>query len=60
MFNIGATKDWMNFSLKGRRRRKHRKGQGRKIIYDKEVEDKILQWFLEKRDLQLAVSTEIL
>ena len=40
--------------------RKHRKGQGRKITYDKEVEDKILQWFLEKRDLQLAVSTEML
>jgi len=52
MYNVGATKDWTNLREEGG-------SIGRKITYDKEVEDKILQWFLEKRDLQLAVSTEI-
>ena len=54
MFKIGDTKDWTKLREEG--------GNitGGKAetspIYDKEVE--ILQWFLEKRDLQLAVSTE--
>lgn len=42
------------------RRRKNRKGQGRKISYPQEVDEDILRWFLEKQDLQLAVSTEML
>ena len=45
--------------IKGRQR-KHWKGQGQKLTYGKEVDDDILKWFLEKRDLQLAVSTETL
>ncbi len=40
--------------------RKNRKGQGQKLLYPKEVDDGILQRFLEKRDLQLAVLTEML
>ena len=39
---------------------KNRKGQGRKLSYPKELDDDILKWFLEKHDLQLAVSTEML
>ncbi len=45
--------------VKGKKR-KNRKGQGRKISYPREVDENILGWFLEKRDLQLAVSTEML
>ena len=40
--------------------RKNRKGQGRKLTYSKEMDDDLLKWFLEKGDLQLAVSTEML
>ena len=47
--------------VKGKeRKRKNRKGQVRKLTYPKELDDDILKWFLEKRDLQLAVSTEML
>ncbi len=36
------------------------KGQGRKISYPQDLEDSIVQWVLEMRDLQLAVSSEML
>ncbi len=38
----------------------NKKGQGRKISYPQDVEDSLVQWVLEMRDLQLAVSSEML
>lgn len=43
-----------------KRGRKNKKGQGRKLSYPEELDNKVLQWVLEKRDLQLAVTTEML
>lgn len=37
--------------------RKHGKGQGRKLSYPKEVDEKILEWLLCVHQMHLAVST---
>lgn len=37
-----------------------RRGQGRRISYPKELEEKLVQWVLEMRDLQIAVSSSML
>ena len=58
--NIGR---WLKENLdamKGRKKRKNNKGQGRKLSYPVELDEKLLQWVLEKRDLQLAVTKEML
>lgn len=47
-------------ALKGKKRRKNSKGQGRKLSYPQELDEQLLQWVLEKRDLQLAVTIEML
>lgn len=48
-------------TLKNPNRRKHRKGQGRKISYPTEIDEQILQWILEKRDQSnLPVSTKMI
>ena len=40
---------------------KIRKGQGRKISYPQELEDKLLAWLLEKREVDcVAVSTQVI
>ena len=38
----------------------NRKGQGRKLSYPYDVDDELVQWELEMRDLQLAVSSEMI
>ena len=45
--------------MKGRKRRKksNRPSQGRKLTSSEEIDDKLLQWLLEARDLQVAVSS---
>ena len=47
-------------SIKNPRKRVNRKGQGRKISYPQELEDKLVAWILEKREAEfVAVSTQI-
>lgn len=58
--NVGR---WLKENLdamKGRKKRKNNKGQGRKLSYPVELDEKLLQWVLEKRNLQLAVTIEML
>ena len=43
-----------------RRKKSNRPGQGRKLTYPVEIDDKLLQWLLEARDLQVAISSEML
>ena len=38
----------------------NKKGQGRQLSYPKDVDEELVQWVLEMRDLQLAVSSEML
>ena len=38
----------------------NRKGQGRQLSYPKHIDEELVQWVLEMRDLQLAVSSEML
>ncbi len=38
----------------------NRKGQGRNLSYPTVVDDELVQWVLEMRDLQLAVSSEMM
>ena len=38
----------------------NRKGQGRNLYYPTVVDDELVQWVLEMRDLQLAVSSEMM
>ena len=55
---------WMSASLdkiKNPGKRTHRKGQGRKISYSQELEDKLIAWILEKREeAYIAVSTQMI
>ena len=37
--------------IKNPHQRKFKKGQGRKISYPQEIEDKLLAWLLEKREV---------
>lgn len=47
--------------LKNPKQRKNRKGQGRKISYPQELEEKLLAWILEKREMDcVAVSTHLI
>ena len=44
---------------KNPRKRENKKGQGRKIGYPQELEDKRLAWLLEKREVDyVAISTQ--
>ena len=43
-----------------RRRKSNRGGQGRKLTYQVEIDEQLLQWLLEVRDLQVAVCSEML
>ena len=48
-------------SLKNPNKRSNKKGQGRKISYPQELEDKIVSWILEKREEKcVAVSTQLI
>ena len=47
-------------AMKGRKKRINNKGQGCKLSYPVELDEKLLQWVLEKHDLQLAVTIEML
>lgn len=48
-------------SIKNPRKRVNRKGQGRKISYPQDFEDKLLAWILEKRETDfVAVSTQMI
>ena len=38
----------------------NKKGQGRQLSYPKHIDEELVQWVLEMRDLQLAVSSEML
>ena len=39
----------------------HRKGQGRKVFYPKEIEEELVKWILEKREQShIAVSTRMI
>ena len=60
--NIGR---WLKIRVDEVKQRKKRKksnqpGQGRKLSYPVELDEKLLQWLLELRDLQVPVSTEML
>ena len=47
--------------LKNKKKRSNKKGQGRKISYPQELEDKIMSWILEKREEKcVAVSTKLI
>ena len=37
-----------------------RKGQGRKLSYPKSIDEELLQWVLELRDLQISVNSDML
>ena len=50
-------KDFSKLVESGRRRAK---GAGRKLTYGNDVDMKILQWILEKRELQESVTYEML
>lgn len=39
-------------AMKGRMKQRNNKGQGCKLSYSVELDEKLLQWVLEKRDLQ--------
>ena len=42
-------------------KRSHRRGQGRKVSYPKDLEDKLVAWILEKRETDcVAVSTQVI
>ena len=43
-----------------RPKRANKKGQGRKLSYDCSLDEKILQWLLEKREQEIAVSVIML
>ena len=45
---------------KGNFKRKNAKGQGRKVSYPPEVERKLVQWLLEKQNLEVKVSHKML
>ena len=48
-------------SIKNPRKRVNRKGQGRKISYPQDLEDKLVAWILEKREEDfVAVSTQMI
>ena len=48
-------------SIKNPRKRANRKGQGRKISYPQDLEDKLVAWILEKREAEfVAVSTQMI
>ena len=48
-------------SIKNPRKRVNRKGQGRKISYPQGLEDKLVAWILEKREVDfVAVSTQMI
>ena len=54
---------WLEIRLdeaKGRTRRKksNQSGQGRKLTYPVEIGERLLQWVLEARDLQVAISSK--
>jgi len=47
--------------IKNPNKRSNRKGQGQKISYPQEIEDKLLAWVMEKREAQfVAVSTQLI
>ena len=43
-----------------RPKRSNKKGQGRKLNYDVSLDEKILQWLLERREQEIAVSVIML
>lgn len=45
---------------KKKRKRSNRPGQGRKLSYPVELDEQLVQWVLEMRDLQVAISSEML
>ena len=48
-------------SIKNPRKHANRKGQGRKISYPQDLEDKLVAWILEKREAEfVAVSTQMI
>lgn len=48
-------------SIKNPRKRVNRQGQGRKISYPQDLEDKLVAWILEKREADfVAVSTRMI
>ena len=47
-------------ALKGRKKRRNNKGQGRKLSYPVELGEELLHLVLEKCNLHLAVTTEML
>ena len=58
--NVGR---WLKENLdamKGRKKQRNNMGQGRKLSYPVELDEKLLQWVLDKRDLQLAVTMVML
>ena len=47
--------------IKNPGKRSHRRGQGRKISYPKDLEDKLVAWILEKRETDcVAISTQVI
>ena len=59
----GNVERWLKENLdatKGRKKCRNNKGQGRKLSSPVELDEELLQWVLEKRDLRLAVTTEML
>ena len=45
--------------IKNPGKRSHRRGQGRKLTYPKELEDKLVAWILEKRETDcVPISTQ--
>ena len=45
---------------KGNFKKKNAKGQGRKVSYPAEIETKLVQWLLEKQNLEVKVSNKML
>ena len=47
--------------IKNPTKRQHKKGQGRKLTYPKELEEKLVCWILEKRETDcVAVTTQVI
>ena len=55
---------WMKASvdeMKNPKKRKNKKGQGRKISYPQEIDEKLMAWVMEKREeTHISVSTQVL
>ena len=59
--NVARWKKKQVAKIKNPRKRENKKGQGRKIGYPQELEDKRLAWLLEKREVDyVAISTQVI